>query len=381
MQRKLAVDRIVQTELDLIGVIYDAVLEPDRWSDTIDRIRRYVGMHMGVLGIQYFPSGVSVQATSNVAPEHLKALAETADSVPPLWGGVAKMSRIPIEEPVRMLDYSRPEWWPGNPFYERFCRPQGLDDQLAMVIEFSPSLLASLGMGHHESMPPISDDQIEMCRPLIPHLRRAVLISNLLLSRSIVASSFEAALDALGSAVLLVDARGRIIYANEQADNMLRKDDPIAQLGGRLVIPRELVKGQFEQAIAAAASGEEALRHGAGLPVRRADGSGMIVHVLPLRRRSTRAPPAAVAAVFVAPPSAELNMPLEAMRILYDLRPAEVRVLDLVARGVSGKGVGEALGISQNTAKTHTLRLFDKVGVHSRAELIRLVHEMSVGVR
>jgi DNA-binding CsgD family transcriptional regulator len=369
----------VQSELDLIRYIYDAVLEPDRWSDTIDRIRQHVGLQIGAISILHLPGGFSVQATANISPEYLRVAAETSHRVPELWGGYAKFSRLPLEEPIRMLDHTSPETWVGNPYYERFAKPLGLVDQIVLVLEFNPTMVATFALGRHESMPPIDDRQIETVRSLAPHLRRAVLISKLLESRSLASASLEATLDALGSAVLLVDAGARIVHANDQADSMLQKGDPITSLNGRLTIPRELVKGQFEETVAVAASGEEGMRQGAGLPVRNLDGSGMVVHVLPLGRRSFRPSASAVAAVFVSPPSSELNLPLEAMRVLYDLRPAEVRVLELIAAGANGNGVAEALGISRNTAKTHTLRLFDKLGVHSRAELILLARKMSVG--
>jgi DNA-binding CsgD family transcriptional regulator len=372
-------DRPVQSELDLIGYIYDAVLEPDRWSDTIDRIRRYLGLHVAAISILHLPGGFSIQATANISPELLRIAAEEADHLPALWGGIDKFSRLPLEEPIRMAEHTSPESWAGNPYFERFGRPLGLADQLVLVLEFNPTMVATFSIGRHESMPPIDEWQIEVFRRLAPHLRRAVLISKLLESHSLVAASLESTLDTLGSAVMLVDAGRRIVHANEQAESMLREGDPIARLNGRLTIPRELVKGQFEETVAVAASGEEGLRQGAGLPVRRLDGAGMVVHVLPLGRRRFRPSAGAVAAVFVSPPSSELNLPLEAMRVLYDLRPAEVRVLELIAAGANGNGVAEALSISRNTAKTHTLRLFDKLGVHSRAELILLARKMSVG--
>lgn len=374
----VAVDRILQTELDLIGSIYDSVLDPGLWSDAIDRIRRYVGLHLGAIGISYLPSGISIQATTNIPPEFVRAIGATADTIPDLWGGVAAFSRLPVEEPIRMLDHSSVDQWPGNPFYEAFCRPQGLVDQLCLILEYQPNLVATFALGLHESMPPIDDRQVEIFRALAPHMRRAVLIGNLLEARSIVATTFEAALDALGSAILLVDANGQIVYANGRADQMLHAGDPIASLNGRIEVPRELVKGQLERAVAAAKQPDEALGPGGGIAVRRRDGSGAIVHVLPLQRRTTRPVPNAVAAVFVAEPNTALNLPLEGLRLLYDLRPAETRVLDLIASGLSGRAVAEALGISENTVHTHTTRLFEKLGVHSRAEAVALVRDMSL---
>jgi DNA-binding CsgD family transcriptional regulator len=83
--------------------------------------------------------------------------------------------------------------------------------------------------------------------------------------------------------------------------------------------------------------------------------------------------------VFVAEPNAELNLPIEAIQMLYGLRPAETRVFELIAAGLSAPRIAATLGVSPNTVKTHTARLFDKLGVHSRAELLRFARESSLG--
>lgn len=54
-------------------------------------------------------------------------------------------------------------------------------------------------------------------------------------------------------------------------------------------------------------------------------------------------------------------------------------MLELVAQGLSGRAVADTLGISENTVKTHTIRLFDKLGLHTRAELVRFARDMSLG--
>jgi DNA-binding CsgD family transcriptional regulator len=53
------------------------------------------------------------------------------------------------------------------------------------------------------------------------------------------------------------------------------------------------------------------------------------------------------------------------------LTPAERPVADLAARGLTNVEIAEELFISRNTVKTHLTRVFDKLGVSSRRELIR----------
>ncbi|MDR2381228.1 MAG: LuxR C-terminal-related transcriptional regulator [Bifidobacteriaceae bacterium] len=57
----------------------------------------------------------------------------------------------------------------------------------------------------------------------------------------------------------------------------------------------------------------------------------------------------------------------------YELTPRETEVFDLLARGRSVPYVRDALVISKDTAATHTKHIYQKLGVHSRQELIDLV--------
>lgn len=380
-------DTRAQTELDLVGAIYDAVIDPSRWDDTVERIRRHLGFYMAILSVIAVPSGrLVVSARGNVPRAFAESLPSYSNEATALWGGLQRLAVLPREEPLIHTQANAEYPWPGNPYYEEWAKPQGLVDQVVLILESNPRLIANVGFGVHESMPPVSAEQIEGLRVLAPHLRRAAIISGLLDGRMEAAASFEAALSALGSAVALVDEDMHIIYANERAEQMLRAGDPLARLNDRLELPRELVRGQLQAAVAAAASDASGLQRGSGIPVRRRDGSGMIVHVLPLKRRRLRtvvgavgARGGAVAAVFVAEPHSELNLPTEAMQLLYGLRPAETRVLELIVEGLPAARIADALGIATSTVKTHTLRLFDKLGVHSRAELLRVVRGLSLG--
>jgi len=48
----------------------------------------------------------------------------------------------------------------------------------------------------------------------------------------------------------------------------------------------------------------------------------------------------------------------------------EIEVLQLVARGMTSKSIGEDLFISENTVKNHIRNILDKLGLHSRNEAV-----------
>ncbi len=55
---------------------------------------------------------------------------------------------------------------------------------------------------------------------------------------------------------------------------------------------------------------------------------------------------------------------------LYDLTPAEFRILKHVLQGLSNQKIAEALSISDKTVKFHLYKIFKKLSVKTRSQLI-----------
>ena len=52
------------------------------------------------------------------------------------------------------------------------------------------------------------------------------------------------------------------------------------------------------------------------------------------------------------------------------ITPRELEILEHIARGMSAREIAEALFVSENTVKTHSSRLFDKLGVNRRMKAV-----------
>jgi DNA-binding CsgD family transcriptional regulator len=60
------------------------------------------------------------------------------------------------------------------------------------------------------------------------------------------------------------------------------------------------------------------------------------------------------------------------------LTPRELEVLQLIAEGLSNKEMAERLFVSENTVKTHTSRVFDKLGASRRTQAVQLGKQMGL---
>lgn len=375
----------VDSELgDLIGVIYDAVLEPSLWHETLDRIRLHFNLHNAIMGLTRLGHEPTSIAVSVNIPELYLAMqgAEYADEILRLWGGPEQVVRYPLEEPRSVLSVTDQKTFHSNKYYIDFGAPQGLDDMVAIVLTRDRRQVGNVGFGRHRDFGPVTDDVIAGLRVLAPHLRRAALITGILEEERKSTAMFEAVLAAVRSGIVLVDRRARIIYANPAGQAAIDSGSPLRNDHGKLELRGEVVPGHLQLAVRAAAEGDISLgRRGIAIPGTHTDGSPYVAHVLPLFDRNVRAglPGEAIAAIFIADRNDDPQFVTDAATMLYSLTPTEARVFELIVAGHSSSEMAHLLAVAPSTLKSHTLKLFDKTGQHRRADLVRLAVALRSG--
>ena len=78
-------------------------------------------------------------------------------------------------------------------------------------------------------------------------------------------------------------------------------------------------------------------------------------------------------AVFVGDPRVSSGDPVEVLRALYRLTPAESRLAIMLLSDRSLDEAAQALGITVGTARTTLKRIFSKTGTNRQASLVRLI--------
>ena len=60
------------------------------------------------------------------------------------------------------------------------------------------------------------------------------------------------------------------------------------------------------------------------------------------------------------------------------ITPRELETLELIAKGMSNREIAEKLFVSENTVKTHSSRVFDKLGAKRRTQAVQLGKEFGL---
>lgn len=62
----------------------------------------------------------------------------------------------------------------------------------------------------------------------------------------------------------------------------------------------------------------------------------------------------------------------EEQRAKLAITPRELEILGWIAAGLSNREIAERLFVSENTVKTHSSRLFDKLGARRRTQAVQI---------
>ena len=360
---------------DVIGRIYDCTLDPDLWKPTLHEIKDRLECEYAFLRLDNLVSRSSVISQSaGIEPVWLQRLPELAPEVADILVQVLTSGHSLDTPSVASIHMTRAEI-DATTFHKEWGKPQGILDYMGLFLLQSPTRLAALELGRHQRLGVFNPELINLAALIIPHLRRAMTISNALDAAKIEKARMAETLDTLKLGVVLADQDSRILHANRAAENMMRDGGPVRNSSGRLFAENAAASAEIKSAIGIAAQNEGQIGK-TGLTVRLTGETtvSVVAHVLPLARGDvrTRLDPAAVAAVFINSGSDDDGR-IGAVASTYSLTPAETRVL---TRVLSGKNVSEAaqdLGVANSTVRTHLDNIFDKTGVSRQAELVRLV--------
>jgi DNA-binding CsgD family transcriptional regulator len=362
---------------DLIGIVYDCAIEPSRWPKALEEICRSIECVSGImLLVDLVHSQHRFAYTWGLGADWARRYFEHSNELTRFYS--AAFSRdictdgepllfSPVMERVGRIRYIYDEW----------TQPQGVSEMIQTVVLRQARRLAVFGANRHQSAGVITADQLEIIRLLVPHIRRAVTIIDILDAKNIEIATLAATLDTFKAGILVVADHARLLHANSAGRKMLAASGPIATVRGSLCVRDTQAHRELRNAIELARLDEATIgATGIGVPLR--DDAATVAHVLPLARGElrTRLVPEAAAAVFFTKSADSPPEDIGAIATTFDLTPAETRVLEYLVSGATFADAAEALKISANTAKTHLARIFSKTGVSRQADLIALVNRL-----
>jgi DNA-binding CsgD family transcriptional regulator/PAS domain-containing protein len=374
-ERRMTTDPLSSQEVSrLIGSIYDCALDPSHWEQTLDELKRaFVGLTAMLHLNDLRHHRLLLHRTVGLEPYALDLIEKHTPEIHARFSH--ELASWPsLDEPHLISRHLPRAYIESSPYIQECLKPHGFCDVITYFLLHTTTRLAGLAFGRHERDGVFTERELEIGRLLLPHVRRAVTISNALDVKTIKQARMTQLLDELRCAVLLTNERGTVLYANRSAERMLTDGNLIQSTRGTLRAKTPSAATELQAAIRLAA-GDEAAIGKTGLAIR-LSGPDMVpvfAHVLPMTggELRTRLQPASVAAVFVGAPPDEQDG-ADAVAAAFGLTPAETRVLASLLVGRTLAQTATTLGVAVATAKTHLEHIFSKTGVTRQADLMLL---------
>jgi DNA-binding CsgD family transcriptional regulator len=356
---------------DLVGVIYDAAIDPSLWECAIERAAYFVGGTGAALICK------DVGARHASAPYEFGFQRLPVALFEPIYPAAEPLFLGDIEQPIAITDLIPFEELTQTELYRQWAKPQGFVDFISAVLDRTTISAAIFGVFRHERNGIVDDRARRQMRLIAPHIRRAVLIGRMFEFKAAEVATFVDALDGLSTGMYLVDAEGRLIHANAAGSAILAASDILSSVGGRLVASDTRVQRTLRDVFAAAGQGDGALgSKGIAVPLIGKDGERYVAHALPLTsgaRRRAGIDRVAAAALFVRRAVLVASSTSQVIGETFKLTPTELRVLLAIVEVGGIPEVATAFGVADTTVRTHVNRLFEKTGVTRQADLVKLV--------
>jgi DNA-binding CsgD family transcriptional regulator len=385
----------------LLHSIYDAALQPERWSQALAGVAGALGCGRGVLftpahglpqGGLAFPHNIP---QSNVEQWSARSVHDDPHVREVFARGLMRegvvvnsADLVPFER-LRHTSFYKELWEPID--IARLCSGVIFDGTDAHKIPTAISVYRSL------RDPPFGTVDLQMMQRLLPHISRALGVMYHLRDSEFRVAASLAALDRLPAGVVLLDHQGHACFLNTGAQLLLQGAGPVVlrpavqqRRAEKLGLGEHLQhwEKEFQLAIAEAVAPPriDAVPHfSQAVVLPDAQGKpGFVVHAAPLGGDAAgtafplRGDGQPHAVVFMYDLRAVSVAPGLLCR-LFDFTPAEARSALQLLEGGSVDDMAHRAGVSVNTFKTQLQAAYAKSHTHRQVDLLKLLLALSTG--
>ncbi|MEH2543245.1 MULTISPECIES: helix-turn-helix transcriptional regulator [unclassified Bradyrhizobium] len=370
----------------LLDLLYDAALDPERWQAFLDALPSPFGGACGVL----HSYDVATAATPSFRhfgddPAFNVSYANHFHSINPY--PPARLETLPVGRVVHASELLPSEIARRTEFYADFMKPQGITtDHLGVSLHNDGHGVTLLAICPHESVYRNDRETYERrFALLVPHLMRAVEINRVMAAARTAERTLGTGLDALRLAAFVVDGAGRLLLANQKAEDLLRRESVLrTDHSKRLCAANCTENAAFDAAITHALCPPMAP---ATQPVRltsRASGRAFVAWAVSMQSGQANGAnhrsqfmldlrAGATALVLVVAAEYTLSIPAEVIQAAFKLSAAEARLVSALIAGRTLAEYARDSGHSRNTVRNQIASVFEKTNTRRQAELVTTI--------
>ncbi|HEX6591952.1 MAG TPA: PAS domain-containing protein [Moraxellaceae bacterium] len=381
---------IPEHELRLIGDIYDAALDTTLWPRVMTSLADLVGARTSVITAldTLNPAYNLMLPHERLAPESMTEYREQGWDVLDMQvtGAALLQSGVGVATSSHAAYGSVEAWKARIGGYYDYLEKWGLAAQAGALLDHGDFRWSVLGIHRPSAQGVFSDDSIAVLNRLTPHLRRALQIHRQLSYLQRRNAALYAMLEKLAAAVILLDVNGRVTFANSRAEKVLGQQQLLQISRSEGLHTRHAQQNDRLQALlrGCIATGRRDAEGNAGGVIglgSSAAGDLLLMTVTPLSALESwdelRSDDVA-AAVFLSQPQEAHRLALSLLQENYGLTQREAEICEAFVNNPVLEALAPQVGLTLASLRSLFKAVYEKTGMHSQAELMRLLMGLRV---
>jgi DNA-binding CsgD family transcriptional regulator/PAS domain-containing protein len=355
----------------LIGDIYDAALDPARWSAVLCSVCRFVG---GSAAMIFWHDSVFLTGNRFHSwgddPVYTELYFSTYIELNPT---AARQNDAPVGVATPISSIIAPLELRKTRFFKEWMRPQRLIDNVFANLYRSSTGAASFAVARGNDDGMVDAEAVHRMQLLVPHVQRAVLIGRVIEAHRNANAALHTLVDGFTAAIFLLDSAGAIIHRNEAAGRMLEEGDLVSKRPDSSLLVDQRLAQDIRKFVR---DGSDDHQGRLSMSMTGRSGRDYLVQLLSLshdQHRTMSDDVEAVAAVFIRRAEIDTRSGLARIAQRYRLTPREIDVLRGVVEIGGVPEVAAREGISARTVKAHLHSVFAKTGTDRQADLVKLL--------
>ncbi|MDH0031209.1 MULTISPECIES: helix-turn-helix transcriptional regulator [unclassified Acinetobacter] len=369
---------LAEQENKVIGMIYEAALNPALWQDVLTEIVDFTGSTTAIFtATDQLSPNYDFVFTHNIPPESMRAYQDEQVKVldmrlhAPYWAEktlgdtvlntFAHYAAMPAETDEFL-------------FYEKCAKPTNVSHVAAVLLERSAYSWAVFAVHRSPQLNEYSEQEEKILKRLGVHLRRALQIYRQMTVLQEDKKNIYQVLDRFKIGVILINQDYRLCYANAIVKKIFEKSSILELDKNNSLKTLKNFQEKLNQLIRSALFENDDLNNEAGgvLALYDDNDSSLMLSILPFSETETQYHQKQ-AIIFLTQTNQAQYLAKDYLIQKYKLAKRELEVCDLFVNGLSLEQIAEHMDITYGSIRVYIKNIFAKTGCTSQTELMQLL--------
>ncbi|NNP70992.1 helix-turn-helix transcriptional regulator [Acinetobacter sp. Ac_5812] len=368
---------LAEQENKVIGMIYEAALNPVLWQEVLAEIVDFTRSSTAIFtATDQLSPNYDFLFTHNIAPESMRAYQDEQVKVldmrlhAPYWAEKALGDTV-----LNTFAHyaAMPEETDEFLFYQKCAKPTNVSHVAAVILERSAYSWAVFAVHRAPQLNEYTEQEEKILKRLGVHLRRALQIYRQMIILKEDRDNIYQVLNNFKIGVVLINQDYHLCYSNSIVKEIFEKKSILELDRNNSLKTLKIFQEKLNQLIRSALfEGDDLKNEAGGILALYDDNNSLMLSILPFSETEAQYHQKQ-AIIFVTQTNQPQYLAKDYLIQKYKLAKRELEVCDLFVNGLSLEQIAEHMNITYGSIRVYIKNIFAKTGCTSQTELMQLL--------